>query len=99
MDTHLTIPCFSYQDIKIIIFKEIHDQRENKWLSLSIKLHEIKRTILFPIISPEILPENRRLPSIVQDRTHPAHHPPIHHIKIEKNLQFPHAAVVPHTHR
>jgi len=37
----LTTLDFPYQDAKIIITKDIHDQKENKWSKLSTKLHEI----------------------------------------------------------
>jgi len=40
----LTALDFSYQDVKRTIAKDIHDQWENKWVKLSSKLHEIKRT-------------------------------------------------------
>jgi len=40
----LTALDFSYQAVKRIITKDIHDQWENKWVKLSSKLHEIKRT-------------------------------------------------------
>jgi len=63
-----------HKDVKRIIVKDIHDQLlENKWVKLSSKKHEIKRTT-FQWHFPENTIRKQEMPSLVSGLDTPTTH-------------------------